>query len=1825
MTRKLLTDFNSRPYFDDFDETKNFLRVLFKPGTALQAREITQLQTIINEQIHRFGNHIFKDGSGVLEGSFNVDVNVKYIKLHDTHNEVDVSSYLDELEGRILTDNSSSNPIRFKVRKVVKNTSSEPNTLIGVYLSGETEVSANGNQVLITEQESGLTSRSVTTAKIGQTINVPTGPIKGSSSIASVNDGVFYISGFFHRVDNQTIVLDKYSNKPTNRIGLEVQEEIITSGDDQSLYDNAQGSSNFSAPGADRFKITLLLKSKQLDSESGNIITNNASCDFYEFVRVRNGQKVDQIRNPQYSYLGEQLARRTYDANGDFIVSNFNLDIDNHGDSEKLKVILDSGKAYVKGYEIETIAPVILEMEKGRDTNEVLSENINSFLGNYVYVTFPTGATFPDISKNPKIDVWGDDSDTEKMGTCRIKQLNYDPSVGEDDNGISGSYALSFFDLQLNEGRSTKEIRSFRNSDDLKVFEVSGESINSDTETIISQQGRGSLLFDLEKSSIESVSKLKFFANNVTTGFPKLDPTTGNTQTKLNLTVSDTDSEQFLGFSPDVTYPQQLLRQNFIFIDKSDGTNYNNFSHIDVVSNSEINFYFNDTSMDGAEVYVFYKVQVTKKNQRNKTLKTEILDLTSAGDVINMEKVGVPVSLRPYYDIQSVKIFQSDGVEITEIYELDNGQRDSFYDFGSIKLKTGVTVPSSSSYSIEIQYYDHPLGNDIGFFTKDSYPEGLNLENSPVYTSKNTGKSYNLFDVIDFRPTVNSDGDTVFGSRIPYGAMSDFLEVDYNYYLPRIDKIVLTKDKEFRVIKGVSSDFPKTPPDDPNAMSLYILTVPPYTYNSNDLKVIPIHNRRYTMKDIGILDRRIEELQARSNLKLLQERTKNVQIRNSNDVDIFKNGILIDDFSGHSVGDVTSRDYRCSIDFETQELRPSFKSYSHDLTFDSSNSENIIKKGPLLLMNYSEVSHLEQPMSSKSINVNPHQMAYWFGDIKMDPSSDMWFSQNLKPRVNINDGGENNAWENLSESVSVEFSEGFGTQWNDWEDIWTGKENFLSNEEFDPSFLLQTSSVRSGNKETTNYLFDAADKIGSVSAGLPNRMEKEMTNKKVDNSVIPFIRSKQVNFVATNLIPNGTFHAFFDGENVTENISLCTKITFTDSSKAFIDGIYDGEIISGPAGSAKVIKNVNDGTGSVYVNILNGSFTSGDSVSGNGVNAIVDVIHSPTELISDSAGQICGTFTIPSEESKKFRTGKRLFRLINNSNNNLNPTDGSTLSLAEFAYCSQGLMEDPENTVVSTRTPISKRSNMCDELSISKDVFSRESQTPTRCLDWKDPLSQTFIVDFAAHRNGIFLSSVDLFFKSKDNSLPIMIEIRPTVNGYPSTSTVIPFSEVVLNSSQVNVSNGPDPLSSSSKTTFTFDAPVYLSPGEYSICVKTNGLDYELWAGVVGESRLDETTGIFNIALENVANQPLVGNLYTSHNSGNWEKLNNNVLMFKLNRCKFNTIQSKISMNVNSPSEPEEFSLFKYNVSMLNNFYETLNPKFKYQIGDGTLTSFHENRNIEFSSLKSFSENSPLKISAEISVLPDQNSDVCPVLDLERMSLITVENIVDNIEYDTSDLTIESGGDNYSPDDKLVITDANDPSKVTKFNLQVDAGEDGRGPIIGFNDPLISSSNMSGDVTVSIEHFDSDPANQGSNHSIIVDGETKSSGSVADAVYISKRVNLKSPYESKDIRVYLDLYKPSGTNVSVYYKVASTNDTVIFEDRKWYLMSQITPEYVVSEYSNDYREYVFGTNGGTEPTKSEIENFNIYAIKIVLSSSNKAKTPKARNLRAIALQEPAGV
>ena len=94
----MATNFNVNPYYDDYDSSKNFHRVLFRPAYSVQARELTQLQTILQNQITKFGNHIFQNGSMVIPGDINFDLKYDYIKVNSAHNTLEVETYMNVLD-----------------------------------------------------------------------------------------------------------------------------------------------------------------------------------------------------------------------------------------------------------------------------------------------------------------------------------------------------------------------------------------------------------------------------------------------------------------------------------------------------------------------------------------------------------------------------------------------------------------------------------------------------------------------------------------------------------------------------------------------------------------------------------------------------------------------------------------------------------------------------------------------------------------------------------------------------------------------------------------------------------------------------------------------------------------------------------------------------------------------------------------------------------------------------------------------------------------------------------------------------------------------------------------------------------------------------------------------------------------------------------------------------------------------------------------------------------------------------------------------------------------------------------------------------------------------------------------------------------------------------------------------------------------------------------------------------------------------------------------------------------------------------------------------
>ena len=395
------TDLNISPYYDDFDESKKFHKILFRAGRPVQARELTQSQSLLQNQVQRFGDHMFKEGSIVNGAETDIDMDVEFVKLEatnpNTSGTTDVSSYIADFEGKIIQGETSG--AIAKVITTVAQTSTDPDTLIVKYLQEGSDGSSTVQASVrfksaeelreVTLSSSGAISVASNNNEFKVASDTTTANIVGRSSIANINEGVVFIRGFFVKVDAQTIVLEKYNGKPSFRIGLNVTESIETSSSDSSLLDNSQGTTNENAPGADRLKFTLTLTKFSL--------TDTTDTNFVELGRVNAGVIELEINRPIYGHIEQALARRTFDANGDFVVRQFTSSFREHlidgfnrgffesfqgGDESKVVMQISPGKAYVKGFEVTKDGTTNIDINKARTTESLSNANTPARLGN---------------------------------------------------------------------------------------------------------------------------------------------------------------------------------------------------------------------------------------------------------------------------------------------------------------------------------------------------------------------------------------------------------------------------------------------------------------------------------------------------------------------------------------------------------------------------------------------------------------------------------------------------------------------------------------------------------------------------------------------------------------------------------------------------------------------------------------------------------------------------------------------------------------------------------------------------------------------------------------------------------------------------------------------------------------------------------------------------------------------------------------------------------------------------------------------------------------------------------------------------------------------------------------------------------------------------------------------------------------------------------------------------------------------------------------------------------------------------------------------------
>jgi hypothetical protein len=1968
------TNFNVNPYYDDFDEDKKFLRVLFKPGKAVQSRELTQLQTILQKQVERFGDHIFKNGSVVSGGqTFLQDATFLKLDANYVGSSVDVNAFV----GKTIVDNVAAPTKRAEVLKVFDTDAGtgDPKTLLikeifGTFSSGET----------ITTLEPTQTFANISTSGVG------------TGQVFSVNEGVFYYDGFFLKNDAQTVATSKYSKATANaRIGFEVTESLVESFNDTSLLDPAQEASNYQAPGADRYKVELILSTRALDSVD--------DVKFIELARVEQGVLTRYVQFPLYSVLEDTLARRTFDESGNYTVRPFKIALQtNASNTANMDIILSPGKAYVHGYEFETISPTTITIDKPRTTDDVENKRLSAdygyfVFGNTLFGTLPINSLetvdlhcVPNSSIN--VASTGTISNT-KIGTAKVKSISFDsasnisntatyefktflfdvnvgsitgqvsaantthvtisntgagrfystvnnayrgakiritsgPGVGEPPKTIvafDGSNqtvllnepftatvnATSAFSIDF-EFAQAKSLASLTGTTRIAAIDIDDRSVDTATpynDSFISDTNFEPLVFPLGENfiangtisdislSYKRLYQSQAFSSNVSPALPvgtgeSIPSATSTTARALNYLVVPTNagsSSYQVGkpIAADLFTVNPSTRE--ITVQNSFNMTANIIATIDVSNPTPKTKTFvagNTTIQTSGGLNLFGNNAVTLYGPSGQThiANTHIVRVPDTPQSLHVSDVNRIVSVLDFNGNAITVANAATAINVTSRYTLDNGQRDSFYNHAAIKLRTGVTAPVGPI----VVTYDQFVSSGPGFFTVDSY-SGFPYENIPSYTGTN-GVKYELRDSLDFRPvransTVATANTVVFdvssgttGPKIPENG-SDII-LDYEYYLPRIDKVVLNKSRVFEVVKGVPSLTPVEPKDKDNGMTLYTLRNPAYVANTSNVDVQYINNRRYTMKDIGTLEKRVENLEYYNTLSLLEQETfakQDLTILDSQNLPRFKNGIIVDSFNGHSVADIFSSDYKAAIDPTRKEMRPSFNISSHLLTFDPSTSTGFTRKGAFITASSSSSAFINQNKSSRFINVNPFNIVNFLGKVELEPKTDIWVDIERRPDVLVNLEGDKDVWQLITDLIPWQY------EWDSWETFWSGRSTTQS----------QFWSGRALTQRDTETLTERQTRTGVASFVAPETITETIGDRVVDVSIIPYMRSRGVLFVGSDFRPNTTLFPFFDSTLVETNVARANKFILNSNDLQYQTTVGNFETVNivnnntlTTNGTAVIVKtsnteafivNVNPSSSFVLANASLVGTTSGQSVRINGyehysglvsaatsstvtfaqdasgANNVSDYtgstlfivsgpgagqsatissyntgtrtatisgtwtttpvsgesVYSIGRLRTTNSGAVAGVFTIPAST---FRVGEKRFRLIDN---NVNDIAGSSTN-GDATFFSQGVIQSVEDTIISATVPSIQRATVTDER-----VVTSVTSVNDRIVGWNDPIAQTFLIDPITYPQGLFVDKVRLCFKSKDDVVPVTLQLRPATNGYPSASVIYPYGTVSLTPDKVKVTDSPDLDDANKYTEFVFDAPVYIQPGEHAFVLLANSNKYETYVAEIGA--LDTVSG------RQISEQPYQGSFFLSQNGSTWTAEQNLDLMFRLFKSTFSTSPTIAQFTVNAPSSNVAYDLLHLIVGDLNVANTSLNYQFNSVLdATGAAAGFRAITPQEDYEMDDglgrrvlTTSNNSLVVRATMST---RNPDISPVIDTTRLGTITVENIINNLPLRNNDIVIVSGGSGYAnaADVTVTITGGNGSGATATANV-----------VANTIDQIFITNPGSG-YTTSPTFTITSGSGGGSGANIQYNGEDKKSGGNSDVRYITRRVTLADGFDSGDLRVYLTAYKPSGANIEVYYKLLSKSDPDSFTDKNYQLMTQLGNPNFVSTSDFDYRELKFapGQNGvpdnsvSYESGGSSYSSFRTFAIKVVLRGTSTVDVPKVRDVRVIAL--PAG-
>ena len=908
----------------------------------------------------------------------------------------------------------------------------------------------------------------------------------------------------------------------------------------------------------------------------------------------------------------------------------------------------------------------------------------------------------------------------------------------------------------------------------------------------------------------------------------------------------------------------------------------------------------------------------------------------------------------------------SGSFDISSNYKFTNGQEETIYNYGTLIRKNDSQEPVKRlKVYFSNGYFESTDNGDIttvNSYTRFDYSKDLQTINGNAVS-----------DIIDIRPRVSSYTVTE-GSPSPLeflgrtfnsagNSASNILASDesilttFSYYLGRIDRIFLTKEGVFQVKYGQPAERPEKPVSVDEAIEIATITLPPYLYTPEQASIQFLEYKRYRMVDIKQLENRIRNLEYYTTLSLLETNTANLFVPDSDGLNRFKSGFFVDNFSSFKPQE-ENINIKNSIDIKNKELRPRHYTNSvnlifgpvvntdptEDLAFNTIEGTNVRRSNDVVTLDYADVEYIKQSFATRSESVTPFLISFWQGTLELTPSSDTWVdTTRLEAKIINTEGNYAETLNNLARTQNVDPQTGFGPiLWDSWQTNWTGRDVINTSRTREVSFggewigwagrpgipgtawgTRTTQVVRDDLRETVET--GVQTRTGNRTVVTEQFDRTSVGDRVVSRDLIPFMRSRNVEFISKRVKPLTQLYAFFDGRDVTKycvpkllEISMVSgtfqvgekvigrlintglnpdlnntspQITFRVAQSNHKEGPYNIPTVTFP--NNPYTNQPLSGTYSSTSNILNvdtfslsnqsqgeysGYVESGMALIGQTSGARATITN--LRLVSDLSATLIGSFFIPNPNNvnhPRFETGTKTFTLVNDQNNN---QDVAT-TVAEEAFSSSGTLETVQENIISVRNARVENKQEFESRNVNRSLGTQVvgsnviSQSQRQVvIGWYDPLAQSFLVE---DETGVFVTKCDVFFRSKDDmDIPVVFQLRTMENGFP-TQKILPFSEIVLDPDQVLTS-----ADGSVATTVEFKAPIYLEGGkEYSICLASNSTKYSVYVSRIGENDLLTQTFI--------SNQPYLGSLFKSQNASTWEASQWEDLKFTLYRADFLT------------------------------------------------------------------------------------------------------------------------------------------------------------------------------------------------------------------------------------------------------------------------------------------------------------------------------------------------